>query len=580
MAGPDPYAAMASPEAGDPYAAIGSSEASIPAPLHTYAARKRDGTVVHFQAPADAADEAIRAQAAHETGDDAYLRPGVVDRTGQELPKTDTSAWHGLELGALKPIDNLASWAGQLPGLRQLDEAFSSLTGAPTADEAVTHNEAARANNTRGGWQGVGNVIGTIPTLELPGGVLAQGAAGGALLSNAHDLGGVALDAGLGAAGGAVGAKLLSGLGGVVAPRLSAARTALRDAGVQFTPGQLIGGVAKHIEDASTHLPFVGDAITAARRRGLGQFARGAVNDALGHIGESVPDRIETGHGAIAYAKKAFGDGYDRVLARTTIRPDQQFATDLQAVANRANDGTLSSDAGQQLEKTVNNVIAHRMMTSPTLSGDAVKSIVSELRTRAGAATDPAYKGVLQELTTAVRSAAARSSPPDVASDLAALGHGYAKYAVLRRAAAAPESGIFTPAQLQTASRATDTSIGKGASATGEALLQPYAEAGREVLPSKVADSGTGHRLGVNSVAGSLASGALLANPGSTAAAALGVGAGSALYSRPVIDLLNTAFARKAGPTAQNSANLLRLLAPLAGVAGTAAVPATASPAQ
>jgi hypothetical protein len=309
----------------------------------------------------------------------------------------------------------------------------------------------------------------------------------------------------------------------------------------------------------------VGDAISAARARGYQQFNRGAVNDALTHIRQAVPDRIETGHGAIAFAKQAFGRAYDSALARSQLVPDHQLVSDVADVARRATDGTLNAESAAQLQKTALSVIGHRFQSGNVLDGQAVKSIVTELRVRAGQASDPAYKEALSDLGAAVRSAASRSSAPEVAGDLAAADTGYAKYAVLRRAAAAPENGVFSPAQLQTASRANDTSIGKGSSATGDAILQPYAEAGREVLPNKVGDSGTGPRVLVNSVAGSAATGGAFMSPGAAALTALGAGIGSAAYSAPAIRLLNQAFARQAGQTGQNTALLLRSLAPVAG---------------
>jgi hypothetical protein len=54
---------------------------------------------------------------------------------------------------------------------------------------------------------------------------------------------------------------------------------------------------------------------------------------------------------------------------------------------------------------------------------------------------------------------------------------------------------MFTPAQLAQAVRAQDTSVGKGASATGQALMQDLAEQGTNILGSKVPDSGTAGRL-------------------------------------------------------------------------------------
>lgn len=579
MAEPDPYASLGTVETAppapseDPYAAMGTVEQPQ---SHTWSARTSKGKTFTFQAPPDA-DEATIHRLVTEHGGDSNV---VVAQKGQPAPPQNHSALDGLALGAWNALDNGAALLSHIPGVSALDQWAHDHLGTATVDQFNQGIDERRADNDRTGFQTAGNIAASLPIGVGSGGsavgLLANGALQGALASNDHTGPGQGLSALEGAAGSLVGGKLLQGIGQAVAPRLSQAQEVLRNAGVQFTPGQLIGGVAKHVEDTLTHLPFVGDAITAARARGYQQFNRGAVNDALAHIGQAVPDRVETGHGAIAYAKKAFGNHYDATLARAQLLPDQQFASDVADVAKRATDGTLNAESAAQLQKTAMSVLGHRFQGANMLDGQTVKSVVSELRVRAGQASDPAYKQALSDLGSAVRSAAARSSAPDVAADLANADAGYAKYAVLRRAAATPENGVFSPAQLQTASRANDTSVGKGASATGEALLQPYAEAGRAVLPSKVGDSGTGPRTLVNSLAGSALTGGAIMSPTSAAITALGAGSASALYSPLAIRGLNTAFARQAGPAATATADILRLLAPLAGaIAAPATVEAT-----
>ena len=54
---------------------------------------------------------------------------------------------------------------------------------------------------------------------------------------------------------------------------------------------------------------------------------------------------------------------------------------------------------------------------------------------------------------------------------------------------------MFTPAQLAEGVRQMDKSVRKGAVARGNALMQDLSDAGVNVLPSKVPDSGTAGRL-------------------------------------------------------------------------------------
>jgi hypothetical protein len=77
---------------------------------------------------------------------------------------------------------------------------------------------------------------------------------------------------------------------------------------------------------------------------------------------------------------------------------------------------------------------------------------------------------------------------------------------------------MFTAAQLAQAVRQMDTSTRKGAVARGNALMQDLSDAGVNVLPSKVPDSGTAARLAVG---GSLLGGTHYLSP------ELAIGAGA-----------------------------------------------------
>jgi hypothetical protein len=103
---------------------------------------------------------------------------------------------------------------------------------------------------------------------------------------------------------------------------------------------------------------------------------------------------------------------------------------------------------------------------------------------------------VLDDLNQSVQDLVQRSNPK-FATRLKAINTGYANYVRVRRAAssAGAVDGVFTPAQLSAGVRGSDTSVGKGAYARGDALMQDLSDAGKSVLPSKIPDSGTPERL-------------------------------------------------------------------------------------
>jgi hypothetical protein len=156
----------------------------------------------------------------------------------------DDSRVQGFLAGAVKPLDNLATWAAKTAPAQAIDRAGQAV-GLPSVAEATAGNDKTRRTNTRTGYQLAGNIAGTIPTAYLPGGVLAQGAVGGALLSDdPNDLKGVALDAVTGAVaakgGQQFGKRILAPAAerlGRTAPVRKVAATAAKVTGKKLLPG-------------------------------------------------------------------------------------------------------------------------------------------------------------------------------------------------------------------------------------------------------------------------------------------------------------------------------------------------------
>lgn len=152
--------------------------------MPTYSIRAPDGKTYTVTGPAGATEAQVRAEVLRQ-------HPKAA-----QPAKKDTSALSGLLAGAVKPIDNLATWASQSPVGKAVDDFGASL-GFPRTKAAVQQNDAWRRNNTRGGWQVAGNIIGTLPTLALRNPIV-QGAVGGAVLTDDTSLKGTAKSAALG----------------------------------------------------------------------------------------------------------------------------------------------------------------------------------------------------------------------------------------------------------------------------------------------------------------------------------------------------------------------------------------------
>lgn len=142
-----------------------------------------------------------------------------------------TSFWQGVLDEGGKAINNL-NRVGDLISGRGLAKAF---TGAPTvSDLGRAQLRQQQANSPyQGSTAGriTGGILAAIPTALIPGGVVAQGAAGGALLSDADSAGGLAKDVALGGVGGKVGQVFGSKVLAPVARRVSQTRAGQAAAG-------------------------------------------------------------------------------------------------------------------------------------------------------------------------------------------------------------------------------------------------------------------------------------------------------------------------------------------------------------
>ena len=508
-------------------------------------AKLPDGTVLRF--PNDTPDEAIDAAV------QAHIRN----------PANDSRAV-GFVGGAVKPVDNLASWMADIPVIGPAVDKLGVAMGMPSAKQAVTNNDEMRANNSRTGWQGAGNFFGTLPTLALPGGVFAQGAASGALLSNEHDIGGIGRDALTSALISKGGSAALNGTAAALAPRLSAGAKRLAASGVLQTPGQILSGSKNMIgrglsklEEAATSIPYLGDAITMAREYGNESLQRALGNRALGNIGASIPNRVPAGPVMADYVGKRLGRAYDALVPKLHATFDDKFAEALRPAVDKIR--TLPSPVQKQYRKILDDVFVNRS-NGPVISGQALKDAESQLtywiKTYGKSANGDqvAMSDALGTARNALRDSITRNNP-EFGAQLQALNKGWAQAKVMRLASDGTPDGVPSPARLFQEQRKTG-------------FKDPLIRTAAARLKNATPDSGTARRGMTGLAATALTSGAagasinpLLAIPA----------AASFLYTKKGMDYLNKAVFAPRGPVAQGAGKALRYIdknavAPAAGL--------------
>jgi hypothetical protein len=409
-----------------------------------------------------------------------------------------------------------------------------------------------------------GNVMATAPiAAAMPGASaaslparMASGAASGAVTgalqptdpNNPDFWGTKAEQAGMGALGGA-GAPLATGTAArMIRPNTSPEVQALMQRGVTTTPGQTLGGWANRLEEGAQSIPFVGDVIKSARRRSVETFNRAAVNEALAPIGYTVPRNTPMGHQVIDAAHDIVGQQYDNLLPHLRVRADPQFVNNMQNVLDASTH--LEPNMAQTFTNILRDKIFHRFAPNGGMTGNDFKTMESELGrlargySKSQDAGQRELGGALRQTQAELRDLLERSNPTH-REELRNINQAYSGLLRVEGAAGklGADQGVFTPAQLLNSVRSLDPSMRKGAFARGNAPMQELAEQGKEVLGSKVPDSGTPYRA-MTGLLGGLGVGAIEPT-GIGLGTTLGAAGLSSLYTRPGTAAMRALLARR-----------------------------------
>lgn len=388
-------------------------------------------------------------------------------------------------------------------------------------------------------YEGAASILGAIGKGAFNGGVLN---ALNPVFDTSKTFGSEKFDqAKSGAAVGGVFGGATNLVGRAVSPTVDASTKFLMDRGVRPTPGQLIGKNAAATEDAATSIPLVGDMVKGAQRRAIEDYNVAAYNEALKPIGEKFEGA--PGNEGIKAVGDKLSAAYNDLLPNLKFNADQQFADELTNIEGMAKN--LTKPTYQQFRKIVSTEVMKRLGPTASMDGQSYKTLESVLGnyiSKFGKSTngnDQLLADALGEVVTSAKGVLERSNP-DATTKLGAINQGWATLVRLEKAAAsAPKSsGIFTPGQLLTAVKNSDSSVRSRGFARGTALLQDFAKHGNKVLGNTYPDSGTPGRMAV----GALGLGGL--NMISPPAAAAGLGA-SALYTRPGVAGIEALLARR-----------------------------------
>lgn len=498
----------------------------------------------------------------------------IVTSAGGTVPN-DVSEWFGKEA---KRVDALN---------KSVEQQYRAAGGEDISAGRIVGNIASPANIVPAlraqqlaskGLQ-VGNVAVRGANLGRTGQAAVVGGTGG-VLTPVQDTENFAetkvLQTGLGAVAGPV----LEKVTGVVAPRITQGAQQLRESGVRsLTPGQAFGGAIQRIEQAAESIPLVGDVIASARTANIEEFSRAAINQSLKNIDKELPKGL-SGNAAIKFADNAISQEYKKLAPKLSVSSDTVLTyadetpvTLINSINGIVNSATqnLDDQAAAQLNKIVENNLVKKFKDN-VLSGQELKraeSVIGNFAVKFKKAQDPNQNLIgdaLFDVQLTLRQGIEEANPA-FKGQLQKINSAFADFVRVQRAAASTgaKEGVFTPAQLSAAAKASDISKRKGAYSRGEARMQGLAQAGEQVLGSKLPDSGTPYRLGVGA-AGLTALGGV-----DPLAAVLGVGT-MAAYTQPGL--------RAISPLLYERPELLRRIGEPLRQAAPFAVPGLLSPFQ
>lgn len=285
----------------------------------------------------------------------------------------------------------------------------------------------------------------------------------------------------------------------VISPKLTPDVEKLVQSGVNLTPGQVMGGALRNIEDKLTSVPILGDAINYSRKKGYEEFNKAAYKQVLEPIGGKMPS--VTGREGIDAVEKQLNNAYEKILPNINFKATPEFnanIANLRSMVSQKLDPALAKRFNYEIDNVIGSKLAPK---TGMMDGVAFKEAESELGTLAKQFKSSSVMSE-RDLGNAFAQAQAElrnslnATNPQAKAELGNINKAWANFTRLQTAGSkANTAEMFTPAQLAQAVRQMDTSTRKGAVSRGNALMQDLSDAGVNVLPSKVPDSGTAGRL-------------------------------------------------------------------------------------
>lgn len=410
------------------------------------------------------------------------------------------------KLEKFKQQNPLAAYGGEIAG-----SLVSSLGGVGLAGKGI--QAASKINAaSKAGKAGV-NLAKSVDKLgDVGKTMLTAGTEGAVYGAGASEEGERLRGAGIGAATGTIGGGVFSKL----LPSSTNAAKELMKKGVKPTAFQAYGGgvagsLGKGFEETVTSIIGLGPSVSQARARGLSQFNKLAMTEALkpalskNELNVLVKE-LDDMHGqeAFNHIQKVIGNKYDDTLERLSIPETgiNQLENVFEDILGKQYDDIISQADSKVANKMFMKALRRNVKDingQEVLKGKNLKQLQVDIRNMADqfykkGGTDANIGEAFQQLGKEFKNIVRQENPK---SKLFNIDKAYAGLVPIREAVASAHrtKGIFTTEQFLNAIKKSDKSVGKSMTARGKNIFGNLPELGQEVLGNVVPDTGTASRL-------------------------------------------------------------------------------------
>lgn len=309
------------------------------------------------------------------------------------------------------------------------------------------------------------------------------------------------MQAALGAAGGGIIGAAGTGAGRMIAPKSNKHLALLKREGVNPTVGRHLGHAGKFIEDMGESIPFAGSAIVKQKGEVFDEFNRAAYNRVLAPLGIRMKKDQPVGTEAIRRIGEIISEKYDEAYANLRGVYDKPLRDAVRGAKDEISI-KMPKKVAREFKQKINSIVKDALPSDKFTSGRRLQAVMQELKaykqslvkseqfgSRFDGETIPYVQRIINEYDDMLN----RTNSPEAVAAKDAINKSYRQFKAVQNASTGKDEA-FTPARLMQGIRQADKSKGKARFKEGTGAMQDLAQAGVDVLPRVLPDSGTATR--------------------------------------------------------------------------------------